>query len=256
MGLFDGNSNPTMGEKVFERSLQTANTGEVMTVRGTVNKTFLLFFLMLGPAIFTWRKFLDIITYNPDGAGAIFPWMIGGVIGSLVFALITTFAPKYSMYTAPLYALAEGLFLGAISSFFNYMYDGIVIQAVLLTLTVFGGMLVMYRTGIIKPTAKFKAIIIGATVGIGIFYLVLMVLGLFGVQNFYAGNSWLSIGISLFVVAIAALNLILDFETIETGVQMQAPKHMEWYCAFGIMVTLVWLYLEILRLLAKLSSRD
>jgi uncharacterized YccA/Bax inhibitor family protein len=162
---------------------------------------------------------------------------------------------------APLYGLFEGLFIGAISAIMNAAfaekYPGLIMQAVGLTFGVAISMFLLYNFRIIKATERFKSVIFTATLGIGIFYLLTMVLRLFGVNvSFMYDSSLLSIGISLFIVAIAALNLIMDFDMIEQGAERGAPKFMEWYGAFGLMVTLVWLYLEILRLLSKLGSRN
>jgi len=183
--------------------------------------------------------------------------MIGGAIGGFILALVTVFKPKLSPYTAPFYALFEGLFLGGISALMNASYPGIVMQAVGLTFGTLFAMLFAYKTGLIKVTQKFRSGIIAATGGIMLFYMVTWILGMFGFGNgLYYGSSLLSIGISLFVVVIAALNLVLDFDFIERGAQSGAPKYMEWYGAFGLMVTLIWLYIELLRLLSKLASRD
>jgi uncharacterized YccA/Bax inhibitor family protein len=184
-------------------------------------------------------------------------WAAVGAIGGFITALITTFSPRRSAITAPIYAVLEGLFLGAISALFEARFPGLVMRAVLLTFGVFGVMLMLYRSGTIQVNNKFRTIIIAATGGIALVYLVSFVVSMFGVNiSFLYDSSPLSIGISLFVVAIAALNLILDFDMIVQGSYAQAPKYMEWYGAFGLMVTLVWLYLELLRLLSKLASRD
>jgi uncharacterized YccA/Bax inhibitor family protein len=187
--------------------------------------------------------------------------MIVGIIGGLITALAISFKPNWAGYLAPLYALLEGLFIGGISAILNAAfaekYPGLIMQAVGLTFGVSLAMFLLYNFRIIKATERFKSIIFTATLGIGIFYLITLVLRLFGVNvSFVYDSSLLSIGISLFVVAIAALNLILDFDRIEQGAEMGAPKFMEWYGAFGLMVTIVWLYIEILKLLSKLSSRD
>jgi uncharacterized YccA/Bax inhibitor family protein len=155
----------------------------------------------------------------------------------------------------------EGLFVGALSAIINNAfaaeYPGIVMQAVALTFGAAIAMFLLYNFRIIRATERFKSIIIAATAGIAIFYLIAMVLRMFGIDiPFLHEGGLIGIGFSLFVVAIAALNLILDFDMIEKGAEMGAPKHMEWYCAFGLLVTIVWLYIEILRLLSKLSSRD
>jgi uncharacterized YccA/Bax inhibitor family protein len=251
-------SNPVFGKNIFNQSATTAEDG-VMTVNGTINKTGLMFLIVLFAATFTWRKFFGAI--DPAVPGAIPPglmvWMIGGAIGGFITALITTFSPRRAAMTAPIYAVFEGLFLGAVSAMFEAMYPGLVMRAVSLTFGVFFIMLLLYRSGTIRPTEKFRTIIFAATGGIAVVYLGSFIAGLFGVNvSFMHDSSPLSIGISLFIVAIAALNLILDFDMITRGAEARAPKYMEWYGAFGLMVTLIWLYLEMLRLLSKLANRN
>ena len=194
--------------------------------------------------------------YASGNPAAVMPWMIGGAIGGFVVALITVFKKTWSPITAPIYALLEGLFIGCISSTFEARYPGIVIQAVGLTFGTLFGLLVAYKTGIIKATENFKLGVVAATGGIALIYFVSIILGFLGIGvPFIHESGLLGIGFSLFVVVIAALNLVLDFDFIEHGAEQGAPKYMEWYAAFGLMVTLVWLYIEILRLLAKLRDR-
>jgi uncharacterized YccA/Bax inhibitor family protein len=225
-----------------------------MTIRGTLQKFGFLFLMVLGSSFYSWKEFAE--------GGNVTPMMWTGAIGGLVVAIVLVFKPMWSPFLAPLYALLEGLFIGAISAMYNSAFaelaPNIIINAVGLTFGVAAGMYLLYSFRIIKATEKFKSVIIAATVGIGIFYLLVVVLRAFGMENmpFLHEGSILGIGFSLFVVAIAALNLILDFDMIEKGAEMGAPKYMEWYGAFGLMVTMVWLYLEILRLLSKISSRD
>jgi uncharacterized YccA/Bax inhibitor family protein len=179
-----------------------------------------------------------------------------GLIGGFVVALITTFKQAWAPVTAPIYALLEGLVLGGISAFLNAAYPGIAIQAVCLTFGTLLVLLLAYRSGLIPVTAKLRMGIVAATGGICLFYFLQILLGFFGIQfASINGSGIIGIGFSLFVVAIAALNLVLDFDFIERGAAAGAPKYMEWYGAFGIIVTLVWLYLEILRLLSKLRRR-
>jgi uncharacterized YccA/Bax inhibitor family protein len=183
--------------------------------------------------------------------------MFGGLIGGFIFAMITIFKKEWAPVTAPAYALLEGLALGGISAFFELRYPGIAIQAVGLTFATLFTLLTAYRFGLIPVTQKFRLGIVAATGGIAVFYLLEMVLGLFGIHfTSINGSGAIGIGFSLIVVVVAALNLVLNFDVIERGVQYGAPKYMEWYGAFGIMVTLVWLYLEILNLLAKLNRRN
>lgn len=249
-------SNPVFKENVFSRDYRSAS--EVMTVNGTMNKTAIMLLLVMAAAIFTWNKFFQAVATNPEaGAAAVMPWLIVGGIGGLIATLVTVFRPQSAGISAPVYAVFEGLLLGGISAIFESMYGGIVMRAVLLTLAVFLAMLFLYRTGIIKVTRKLQMGILAATAGIAVVYLVSFIGSFFGMEfSFLHGNSNFSIGFSLVVVAIAALNLVLDFSFIENAAASGAPKHMEWYGAFGLMVTLIWLYLEILRLLSKLASRD
>ncbi len=249
-------SNPVFKERVFERGY--ASSSEVMTVNGTVNKTALMLLLVVAAAIFTWNKFFDAAATNPEAAlGVVGPWLLVGGIGGFITVLVTVFRPQSSGISAPVYAVFEGLLLGGLSAVFESMYTGIVMRAVALTLAVFAAMLFLYRSGIIKVTRKFMLGVFAATAGIALVYLVGFIAGLFGTQmNFLYGNSNFSIGFSLVVVAVAALNLVLDFSFIERASESGAPKYMEWYGAFGLMVTLVWLYLEILRLLSKMASRN
>ena len=222
----------------------------VMTLAGTVNKTGMLLLMAVLTATFTWYQ-----VSTPAGIVGAGPYLWGGMIGGLVLALVTVFKKEWSPVTAPLYALVEGFFLGAISAMFNHMYEGIVMQAVLLTFGTLFALLFVYRTGLIKATENFKLGVAAATGGIFLVYMASIVLGLFGIQiPMIHESGMVGIGFSLFVVVIAALNLVLDFDFIETGAEQGAPKYMEWYGAFGLMVTLVWLYIEFLRLLAKLRD--
>jgi uncharacterized YccA/Bax inhibitor family protein len=223
---------------------------ERMTVRGTVNKTFILTAILLLAGYFPWK------TAAAGDTSMLGLFVIGGAIGGFILAMITTFASKYAPVTAPLYAAFEGLFIGGISIMFEMRYPGIVFQAVVLTIAVLVALLLAYTSGFIKATENFKLGVVAATGGIFILYLASFILGFFGVHmSFMHDSSPLSIGISVVIVIIAALNLVLDFDFIERGAEAGAPKHMEWYGAFGLIVTLVWLYVEILRLLAKLRDR-
>jgi uncharacterized YccA/Bax inhibitor family protein len=250
-------SNPVFGKNIFNRSAAGSDEG-VMTVNGTINKTGIMLLIVIFAASFTWRKFFgEIDPLNPVMPQGIMLWAMIGAIGGLITALITTFSPRRAAMTAPIYAVFEGLFLGAISAIFEAKFPGLVMRAVSLTFGVFFIMLLLYRSGTIRATEKFRMIIFAATGGIALVYLASFIAGLFGVNvSFLHDSSPLSIGISLFVVAIAALNLILDFDMIIQGANARAPQYMEWFGAFGLMVTLIWLYLEMLRLLSKLASRD
>ncbi len=255
MALFKS-GNPALSEKRFSSTvLQDAISFEnAMTVQGTMQKFGFMFIMLLSSAFYSWKEFAD--------GGNVQTLIWTGLIGGLVLAIAMVVKKEWSPYLAPLYALMQGLFLGAISAYYNYAFaaaaPNIVINAVGLTFCVAVGMYLLYSFKIIRATEKFKSVIIAATVGIGLFYLMVIILRAFGVGGFaflHEGSA-IGIGFSVFVVAIAALNLILDFDMIEKGAEMGAPKYMEWYGAFGLMVTLVWLYLEILRLLSKVSSRN
>jgi uncharacterized YccA/Bax inhibitor family protein len=250
-------SNPALGSKTFE-NLPGAGYGgmidaaERMSLSGTVHKTGILLVCAMATAAWVWHMFVQSRNMTEVG-----PWLMLGAFGGFVMAMVTVFKKEWSPVTAPLYALLEGLVLGGLSAVFDFRYPGIAFQAVGLTFGTLFVMLLAYSSGMIKVTQKFRLGVIAATGGIMLFYLAQMILGFFHVQFLAVnGSGPLSIGISLFVVAIAALNLVLDFDFIEQGVAYGAPKYMEWYGAFGIMVTLVWLYLEILRLLAKTRSRN
>ncbi len=237
-----GTSNPVLTNKAFE----VQSDGQAMTIKGTVNKSIFLFLLLLITASLSWK----LAAANFDLLSTLL-WP--SAITGFILAIITIFAKKYSMITAPLYVAAEGFFLGAISMVYSMFYAGIVIQAVLLTAAILGVMLLAYKTGLIKPTQKFRSGVMIATGGIGVVYLVSFAMNMFGYNMPYIHDGGpVGIGISLFIVVIAALNLILDFSFIEQASQSNAPKYMEWYAAFGLMVTLIWLYLEILRLLSKM----
>lgn len=232
-------------------------SANAMTLNGTVNKTGILLLLTVLTSAFAWSQ---TMIQTPEGmqvAPGAMIYMIGGAIGGFVLALITAFKKEWSPVTAPLYALVEGFFLGSISAMYNAQFEGIVLQAVMLTFGTLFALLFAYRSGLIKATENFKLGVAAATGGIALIYLATILLGLFGIKIPYIHESGLiGIGFSLFVIVVAALNLVLDFDFIESGVEAGAPKYMEWYGAFGLMVTLVWLYIEFLRLLAKLQSRD
>lgn len=243
-------NNPVLKEKAFTGELLA---GQAMTIQGTVNKTGLLLLFVVVAAAWTWG-----LAHSQTPADAI-PWMLGGMVLGLVTALVTVFKKTWSPISAPIYALCEGLLLGGISAILDKSYPGIAIQAVSLTFGVLFVLLLAYKFGMIRATNRFKLVIGAATGGILILYLINMVTGLF----FHTQMSFLSfdnatpwgIGISLFIVVVAALNLIIDFDMIENAARMGAPKYMEWYGAFGLMVTLIWLYMEILRLLSKVRRR-
>jgi uncharacterized YccA/Bax inhibitor family protein len=244
-------SNPALMSNTFS-GFGSIDQSDAMTVRGTVNKTAILLLLVLLPAAYVWNLF-NASGQNPASVAT---WMWAGLIGGLVLSLVTVFKKNWAPLSAPLYAVLEGLFLGGLSAQFQKAYPGIVMQAVSLSLATLLMMLAAYQSGWIRPSEKFKLGIVAATGGIMVVYLVTMVLGFFGINvSFIQGNGLFSILFSGFVCIIAALNFILDFDFIQQGARNNVPKYMEWYGAFALMVTLVWLYIEILRLLAKLNSR-
>lgn len=239
-------SNPVLGKGALTRVYNEAGTGQ-MTINGTVNKMIISLLIVVVTAVLSWK-------FAMSGGGLTLMYV--GLIGGLVTALVTIFKPTAAAISTPIYAAFEGLFLGTISAFFNAMIPGIVFQAVGLTFGVAFVLLIAYRAGIIKATSGFKRGIIVATGGVAIFYIVSIIGSFFGGGINLFAMGWLGIGIQLVIVVIAALNLILDFDIVERSAAAGAPKVMEWYGAFGIMVTLIWLYLEILKLLALLSGRD
>ncbi|MFA6336089.1 MAG: Bax inhibitor-1/YccA family protein [Bacteroidales bacterium] len=246
-------ANPVLSEKVFRNTVTTESTG-VMTVQGTAVKALILIFMVLAGAIYTWK-----IAYEAINPASIQPWMWGGAIGGFVVAMIISFKPVWAQYLAPIYAVLEGLFLGGISAIFSQAFattaPGIVMNATLLTILTAVVMLLIYRTKIIKVNGKFARVMLIAVGTIALYYFVTIILGLFGVNLTMLHDSGpLSICISLVIVGFAAFSLLLDYNFIEEASAQGAPKYMEWYGAFGLMVTLVWLYLEILKLLAKFAG--
>ncbi len=247
--------NPFLKNKTFTRTSAIGDESsvidynETMTVNGTMSKTLMLFLLLVGTSTVTWW-----MTFNGMN---VYPLAIGGAIVGLILVVISAFKPQASPYLAPGYALFKGLFIGAISAIFEAMYPGIVIRAVGATFVTFLICLGLYRFQIVKVTEQFKSIVIAATLAIFTYYLISWLVSLFtDFVPVHHGNSLMSIGISVFVIIIAALNIFLDFDMIEKGAEQKHPKYMEWFGAMGLMVTLVWLYIEFLRLLSKLASRD
>jgi len=262
MGVFN-TGNPTLTEKIFDKSLnETSKAFGVMTVRGTLNKFGFLMLMMMGSAMYIW----SIVT--PETMGTANTLMLVGLIGGFILAMVMMFKPNLASYIAPAYAIMEGLAIGGISAYFNAIFgaklggasgqnSNIIVNAVGLTMGVAIAMFLLYNFRIINVTNRLRSIVVSATAGIAIFYFIMMIARLFTHTDAFGAfdGSLLSIGISLFVVGIAAFNLLLDFDAIEQGAEMGAPKYMEWYGAFSLLVTLVWLYLEILKLLSKLNSR-
>lgn len=240
--------NPSLNKDAFNKHDST-DSGQTMTISGTVNRTFILILLLLATFVYSWSQFVN----DP---GSVTPLILVGAIGGLIVAIITIFVPKISPFTAPLYALLEGLFLGAISASYEAQYGGIVFQAVLLTIAVLISLLLIYKSGLIKVTQNFRIGVISATGAIFLVYIVSFVGSFFGFTVPYLHDaSPIGIAISVFIVIIAALNLVLDFDFIENAAARRTPKYFEWYGAFGLLITLIWLYLEILRLLSKIRSR-
>lgn len=236
--------NPTLKGNTFTQ-VRSHDSTDVMSIQGTVNKTFLLLFALIISASWVWK---DPIRFMP--------FLIPALIVGLIVAIVTVLKKQWAGITAPIYAVIEGMILGSISAIFEKNYPGIVIQAVGLTFGVLFCLLMVYKSRLIKVTDNFRLGVVAATGGIALFYFISLALGFFGMRiPFIHESGPLGIGFSLFVVVIASLNLVLDFDFIEKGAEAGAPKFMEWYGAFGLLVTLVWLYIEILRLLSKLRNR-
>lgn len=250
---FNKTSNPTLGEGILNKFAFTA-TDRPMTIQGSINKTALLLALVIAGAAFTWSRVMPSIE---SGAGmGVNGWMIGGSVAGVILAFVISFKQHLAPFLSPVYALCEGLCVGAMSAYFEAMFPGLVLRAVLLTFSVLFALLFLYKMRIVKATQRFRTILMAATAGICIAYLVTFIISLFGVRmNFMYGGGSLGIVISLVVVAVAALNLVLDFDFIENGAESNLPAYFEWYGAFGLMVTLIWLYIEILRFLAIVAGR-
>ncbi len=253
--MSSNSKNPFLNNKIFTSAKEEVHEATVigheqtMTIAGTMNKSLILFLLLTAAAMITWWM-------AANGQSPMVP-MIGGAITGLILVVIATFKPQLSGYLAPGYAVFEGLFIGGISAIFELKFPGIVTQAVGATLVTFAVCLGLYKFKIVQVTERFKSIVIAATLAIATYYLISWLVSLFtSFTPVHHGNSMMSIGISVFVIVIAAMNLFLDFDQIEDGANRKMPKYMEWYGAMGLMITLVWLYMEFLRLLSKLNSRD
>ena len=252
-------SNPIFGKNTFGNAMSSSYTEEQMTVRGTMNKTFLILLFVLASAFFVWQRYFE--AYSPAdplaGMNSIKIYMVLGGIGGFITAIIASFSPRKSGFFTPIYAIFEGMFLGGISAMFEARYPGLVIKAVALTFAVFLGMLLVYSQRIIKVTDKFRRGIIAAMFGIMLVYLVGWISSLFGAPlSFLQGGGTFGLIFSLVVTGISAFSLLLDFDFIERSAYAGAPKYMEWYSVFGLLVSLVWLYINILRLLSIFSGRD
>jgi uncharacterized YccA/Bax inhibitor family protein len=244
-------SNPAMTGKIFEKAGTASVGSDAMTINGTINKSGLMLLLVIAAAAYTWNM---VLGNDPGRAGTL---AMIGAIGGFIMALVTIFRPQSSAITAPVYAILEGLFLGAISAIINAQYPGVAFQAVLLTIGTLFSMLFLYRSGRIRATPKFRRGVMMATGAVFFAYLISWIMSLLGMPvGFMTSAGPMGILINLVIIVIAALNLIMDFDFIEKGSQMGAPKYMEWYGAFGLMVTLIWLYIEFLRLLSRFSSRN
>lgn len=249
---FQKTSNPTLGERIFKDYAFTA-TGQTMTVQGTINKVALLLALVVAGAVFTWAKVMGGV--ETGSLVGVRGWMIGGSVAAFILALIISFKKDLAPVLSPVYAICEGLCIGALSAYFEIMFSGLIMRAVLLTFSVLFALLFMYKMRIVKVTQRFRTIVLAATMGIAFAYFISFIISLFGVNmGFIFGGGSLGLIISVVVVAIAALNLVLDFDFIEQGSQSGLPAYFEWYGAFGLMVTLIWLYIAILRLLAIVAS--
>ena len=238
-------SNPAFRNGILSRADTRAGEG-VMTLGGTIGKTFVLLALAIASAIYTWSQ----VGAQPGRIGFL---IMVGALGGFVVALVTVFKPRLAPVTAPIYAVLEGLALGGISSLYNAQYRGLPVQAVMLTFAVFVVMLALYRFRVIRATERFRTVIVTATMALMLFYLANFVVGFFGITlPLINSASPMGIGFSVLAAGLAAFFLILDFDLVEEGLQRGAPKHMEWYAGFSLLVTLVWLYLELIRLLGKL----
>ena len=241
-------SNPVFSETTFEKAGYSRNADH-MTVNGSIMKTFIL------GLVFIMTSFA-VIAYAPNFYGSIREVIIVSVIAAFVVGMIISFKPTTAPVLSVVYAVLESIFVTVLSILLNQQYNGIVFEAVTYTMIAFFTMLILYRIGVIKATETFKSIIITATAAIAVSYLILFICSFFSIRPYwFYGNSSLSIGINAVIIVVAALNLILDFDFIEKGSSMQMPKYMEWYAAFGLIVTIIWLYLEILRILSKIKSR-
>lgn len=250
MALFKS-GNPALDKDTFNEIDKAAEGSKVMTLQGTVNKTALLLLAVIIPATITWNIYTATLDFN-----IIAPFFWGGSLGALVIGFILVFNKEWSPYLAPVYAALQGVCLGGLSALMEERFPGIVLQALLLTFGIFVVLLVIYKLKIIKPSENFKLIVTSATGGLALYYLASMGLSFIGITLPYIHeNSIGGIIFSLFAVILAAMNLVVDFDFIEQGAENKVPKYMEWYGAFGLMVTIIWLYIEILRLLAKSRRR-
>lgn len=252
-------SNPLFGQNRFQSASSTAYGEDTMTLNGTINKTALIIGFVFATAFFVWQKFFNV--YDPLAPGAatsaVTPYLLIGGIGGFITAIIATFSPRKAGFFTPIYAIFEGMLLGGLSAIFEAQFPGLVVRAVALTFAVFLSMLLVYRQGIIKVTGKFRRGMISAMMGLMMVYLVSWIAGMFGADvSYLSGSGSFGLIFALIVTGISAFSLLLDFDFIERNAAAGAPKHMEWYSVFGLLVSLVWLYINLLRLLSIFANRD
>jgi uncharacterized YccA/Bax inhibitor family protein len=252
-------SNPVFGKNTFAKAQSVYVGEERMTLNGTINKTALVILFVLASAFYVWQRFFEV--YDPANpalaTGKITGLMIFGGIGGFIVAIIAAFSPRIAGFLTPIYAILQGMFLGGISAMFEAQFQGLVVKAVALTFMVFLSMMVIYRQRIIKVTGKFRKGMASAMIGLMLFYLFSWIAGMFGMNVSYLhGGGSFGLIFSLIVTGISAFSLLLDFDFIERGAAEGAPKYMEWYGVFGLLVSLVWLYINILRLLSIFAKRD
>ena len=252
-------SNPVFGNNIYQKARATYAGDEYMTLNGTINKSVLAILFVMAAAFYTWQRFFEV--YDPLepalAVGKVTALMAIGGIGGFVVAIITSFSPKRAALLTPIYAILQGMFLGGLSAMFEAQFPGLVMKAVSLTFMVFLSMLFVYRQGIIKVTGKFRKGMMAAMMGLLLFYVASWVAGLIGLNVSYLhGGGSFGLIFSLIVTGISAFSLLLDFDFIERGAEAGAPKYMEWYGVFGLLVSLIWLYINILRLLSIFARRN
>jgi uncharacterized YccA/Bax inhibitor family protein len=250
--LLTRSGNPGLNDKTFVGLPRAASADQAMTLQGTINKSFILLLVLMASALWPWSQ------YMAGDSAVVGSSLLIGAIGGFILALIISFKPTTAPFLAVPYAALEGLAIGGVSAFLERKYPGVAIQAVGLTFGVLAALLFAFTSRLIRVTQRMRAIVVGATGGIALLYFAVQILGYFHVgpgSSFFWNPSALSIGVSLLAIGIASMNLVLDFDLIETGVSQQAPRYMEWYASFGLLVTLVWLYLEFIRLLSNVRQR-
>jgi uncharacterized YccA/Bax inhibitor family protein len=252
-------SNPIFGKRTYENAWANSTSTETMTLNGAINKTALAVLFVFAAAFYTWQQYFKVFDpANPAlASGAVMKYLLIGGIGGFIVALVATFTPKWSGFTTPIYAILEGMFLGALSAMFEAQFPGLVIRAVALTFAVFLSMLFIYRQRIIRVTSGFRRGMMAALMGLMMVYLVSWIAGMFGANVSYLhGGGSFGLIFSVIVTGISAFSLMLDFDFIEQNAANRAPKYMEWYSVFGLMVSLIWLYINLLRLLSIFANRD